>query len=180
MIQIHGSPHSLTHFYVLQKFSYNNESKVDNGFYAFKYSFFSDIENAVNGLLNLTLSADDYITAIYANGTQIYGETIAKGTIAPSTWTGTFNKEFSVDLIDGYLDLIFVIHNTNLAGSSTVNPMGLFVNGTFSTDIAMTPVDPSEPPVSGTSTTTPEPATLLILGLGAIGAGVAARRRMTK
>ena len=150
--------------------AYDNDSKVENGFYAFKYSFAAKdpLDTSVSGNLNLALAADDYITAIYANDTLIYSSEIKKNGIAPSTWTDELsNLGFTVDLTaGGLLDLIFVVHNTNLAGSSTVNPMGLYAYGTLSTNVEM-------------KTQTPEPATLAVLGLGLAGLGIA-RRRMRK
>ena len=150
----------------------DNESKVNNGFYAFKYTFsaIDPLDTSVSGILNLALAADDYITAIYANDQLIYSSSILRGGVAPTTWTDDLsNLSFSVDLTaGGLLDLVFVTHNTNLAGSSTVNPMGLYASGTLATSIEMNP--PGE-------NTTPEPATMLIFGLGAVGFGVAAARR---
>ena len=149
------------------------DNKVSDGFYAFQYSLYAiGNETALNGQLNLGLMADDYITAIYANGTQVYGAGIKTGDVASeSGWLNLMNLNFSVDLIDGGLDLIFVVQNTDLASPNAKNnPMGLFVDGALTTDIAMTP-NPNP---------TPEPATLAIIGLGLVGLGVARRRRMTK
>ena len=154
------------------------DNKVLDGFYAFQYSLYATgNETAVNGQLNLKLGADDYIAAIYANGKQIYGLGVTDGvgiavgaTASEAGWTTLVDWDFSVDLINGMLDLTFVVQNTDLASPNIKNnPMGLYVNGTLITDIAM----------RSTPSTTPEPATLAILGLGLAGLGIA-RRRMTK
>jgi len=166
---------------------YETENKVANGFFAFKYSLkATDVTaTSVAGTLNLTLAADDYIAAIYANGALLYSANIEQGKPVGNdanqngNWLTLVDKTFDVTLVDSMLDLIFVVHNTNAAGSSNTNPMGLYAKGSLTTNIELiSPQDP-DPPITP-SEVTPEPATLLILGLGVIGAGIAARRRMSK
>ena len=150
---------------------HNTNNNIANGFYAFQYSLYAvGNETAVNGILGLTLGSDDYVAAIYANGKEIYtsnGGIAVNATPSNKGWTTLENLGFSVDLIDSALDLTFIVHNTNLGGSNSNNAMGLYVNGTLTTDIKMTP------------SPTPEPATLAVLGLGLVGLGIA-RRRMKK
>ena len=149
----------------------DSENRMLNGFYAYQYSLYAlGGETAVSGLLNLTLGGDDYVAAIYANGRQIYGSNggiAINATASEMGWTSLADFAFAVDLVNGLLDLTFVVHNSNLGGSNSTNAMGLFVNGTLTTDIVMTP------------NPTPEPATLVMLGLGLAGLGLA-RRRMKK
>ena len=158
----------------------NAHNWASNGFYAYKYSLEAlGSESAVDVSLRLDLMADDYIAAIYANGKEIYSSTpiTVGGKPSDMGWLTGWSDSLTVDLMNGVLDLVFVIHNTNLGGSNTNNASGLYVKGTLTTNVEMVP--PGETPLPPPPTTaTPEPATLAVLGLGLAGLGmVRARRR---
>jgi len=151
-----------------------DDNKVLNGFYAFKYSMYTlSDDTSVSGSLNMTLGADDYITAIYANGNLLYSNELKMGaTASENGWLGELFLTFDdVALMNGQLDLMFVVHNTNLASSNLMfeNPMGLYAKGILTTSIEMIP--------GGNPHIVPEPATFVVLGLGLAGLGIARVRR---
>ena len=142
-----------------------------NGFYAYKYSMqlTSDYKE-LSGALGLNVMADDYLAAIYANGTLIYSYDIEVGAPIDNGWLGDYMElNFNnISLFDeGWLELIFVVHNTDYAAFGVVqnNPTGLLIDGWLRAIEFDIPTD------------VPEPTTIALVGLGLVGLGLVARRK---
>ncbi|MDR0869659.1 MAG: PEP-CTERM sorting domain-containing protein [Planctomycetaceae bacterium] len=176
----------------------NDKGEGLNGYYAFTYTFdfgvidsISNYEN-LNVILNLSFGADDHIEGVYLNGQEIkkylsgYG---AENWKAETLLNTSFDaSEMAAN--DGILatgnQLTFIVHNDGHNGQASgfwdgSNALGFGGSGyiALSANANFTP-DDFVPIAPGETTATPEPATMLIFGLGIAGAAVARRRRMTK
>jgi hypothetical protein len=101
-----------------------------NGFVAYQFSLLSDADTVLNGNLSAVGTCDDYISAIYLNGQEIYSNQLKKGDFAnPKTgdWQAiSFVKDFAnIDINAGVNDFVIIVHNTNAGGSSNENSVGL-------------------------------------------------------
>jgi hypothetical protein len=168
----------------------NDKGEGLNGYYAFTYTFDFDVINYIsdydglNVLLNLSFGADDHIEGVYLNGQDIH--TYLSGYGAENWTEGTLlNTSFDASELaanGGILAagnaLTFIVHNDGHNGQASgfkdgSNALGFGGSGyiALSANANFTPDD-------FVPTTTPEPATLLIFGLGMIGLGL--RRRFVK
>lgn len=134
--------------------------------------------------LNLKWSADNNTAAIIFNGVDYLSASSTLKLTASGrnqsdygglgAFTTTTGYDASIDLSNeasetGYGEgwLYFVVQNVN--SNTQASPMGLYVQGRYS----QTPVVE----ISSSASATPEPATLVILGMGLVGAGFVARKR---
>ncbi|MCL2305414.1 MAG: PEP-CTERM sorting domain-containing protein [Planctomycetaceae bacterium] len=137
----------------------------ESGFYAYMFEismeefFTPEVEKLVGNLVFST-KADDHVTAIYVNGAPLYLSNISMGDDFGNYALMTLFEREGIEVTIPAFELIIVVQNT---GNQT--PTGLYVTG----DFGFEQIRDKE--------TMPEPATLLILGLGAVGAGFVARRR---
>jgi hypothetical protein len=152
-----------------------SDSKIANGFYAFKYDLWAAQSGVTDIKIDFTYSADDYLAAVLMVG---------PGGVVNNVWSQDYRGDQSKQWDDphsvtlegisvvanGDYEFIFVVHNTR-EGSPNIldNPMGLNLDFTITSNISFTDTPPS---------TAPEPATMLMFGLGI--AGVAAARRIRR
>ncbi|GHT14563.1 hypothetical protein FACS1894170_11660 [Planctomycetales bacterium] len=162
-----------------------------NGFYAFNYKFdfavIDEIDNYdnLNVIINLAFGADDHIEGVYLNGKSVSEYLSGYGT---ENWSeaALLREVFDASELaaDGGIfakgnELVFIVHNDGHNGQATgfrngSNAFGFGGDGyiALSADRNYAPGEPVPP-----ATSTPEPATMLIIGLGIAGLGLARRRK---
>lgn len=156
-----------------------NQGFNTNGFYAYRLVFDAAMSGDFWANFTATVYADDYVVGIFLNGVEMDAETVAAN--QTDSWklgtTVNFSYSAEVPFHKENNELILVVHNNRQYKNEDENATGLnaIVNIESNAEITI-----QEPDTGGENTTTPEPATMLILGLGTLGAGIYGRRRFQK
>ncbi|MDR0869370.1 MAG: PEP-CTERM sorting domain-containing protein [Planctomycetaceae bacterium] len=184
-----------------------NGGEAQIGYYAFQYAF--DLEESPIGLsaadpnyadvdlkvlLNFTLGSDDHVEAVFLNGSLLKSYLPLEGNnYGKEDWhdgssiKGYFELDTDWLNIDGGNALTFIVHNDGHGGqaagySDGSNAFGFGATGSIalSTTVPEGYDDFGDGGKPETPSPTPEPATMLIFGIGMVGAGLVARRRVKK
>ena len=145
--------------------STNEQASGHNGFYAYKTGFQGDsAANEIMTSFRAYILSDDHIDAVYLNGELLNAKIIADPDGKGWYVSVEFNKDLNMSVLDEN-ELIFVTHNTHSEGNydPESNPTGFAVEYEIGTTTK--------------SSTTPEPGTLIVLGLGMAGAAFTRRHR---
>lgn len=151
-----------------------------NSFSVYAFVFDMVIEkgfsDAAWASFSATLNSDDFVVAIYLNGDLVADtDETQKGSNWVTGTTVTFSTDISgVELKNESNVLQLVVLNNHTTGKEGDNATGL--NASFEIKSNAKIVINDEPIIPNT-TATPEPATLLILGVGVAGAALARRRK---
>ncbi|MGL6194019.1 MAG: PEP-CTERM sorting domain-containing protein [Thermoguttaceae bacterium] len=150
----------------------------DNGFYAYRTTFTSTVSGVVNDFrFNGNFWSDDQIVAVFINGVQLDITSSPEGALSDPKYNGWANNvtNYNANSIIGdvaimldskevnYVDII--LRNDHTAGGLQTNATGL--NGDWFFDVSNVEI----------VETTPEPATLAMLGLALCGLPFARRFR---
>lgn len=156
-----------------------NNGYNSNGFYAYRLQFSLELGSLTldNFLAEFTATAysDDYIAGIFLNGVEFAADQVANA--QKNSWNTptavSFEYQANVPLYAEGNELIVVVHNNREFKNEERNATGLNMILGINSNAKITIDEPGD----GGFSTTPEPATLLILGLGAAGAAFARRRK---
>ena len=145
--------------------STNEQASGHNGFYAYKTGFQGNsTASEVMTSFRAYILSDDHIDAIYLNGVLLNADIIADPDGKGWYVSVEFNKDIDISVLDEN-ELVFVTHNTHSESgfNPESNPTGFAVEYEIGT--------------TAKSNATPEPGTLIVLGLGMVGAAFARRRK---
>jgi hypothetical protein len=173
----------------------NSKGETLNGFYAYKMTFDFDLTpfmtasggwdtallNTMSLFLDFKLGADDHLEGAYLNGISLmpddYADSVGYGTEQWSVATAVSNEFYASEAIQSGLiqssgnELVFIVHNDGHNGQASG-----FTNGSNATGMGAVGNIYIDAHKDLSNIATPEPATLLVFGLGIAGAAAARRR----